>query len=151
MTEQRRGSHTVSRLTVHLVWVTQHRHPVLPGEIRKRCRELIIQIGDAEDVKILKGAVSKDHVHMPIEYAPSASVSDLVKRFKERSTRPNPFRVLPLCPGWPPGFRFFSKVSGSSGGLFSERLCRSRDGGFDEPQLSLVAFILSRSTSSTNC
>ena len=84
ITEQRGGSHPVSRLTVHLVWVTQHRHPVLPGEIQKRYRELIIQIGDAEDVKILKGAVSKDHVHMHIEYAPSAPVSDLVKRFKGR-------------------------------------------------------------------
>jgi len=38
-------------------------------------------------VKILKGAVSKDHVHLHIEYPPSKSVSDLVKRMKERSSR----------------------------------------------------------------
>lgn len=87
MTEQRRGSHTVSRLTVHIVWVTKYRYPVLQGAIQKRCRELIIQICDAEDVKILKGAVSKDHVHMHIEYAPSQSVSNLVKRFKGRTSR----------------------------------------------------------------
>lgn len=87
MTEQRRGSHTVTRLTVHLVWVTKCRYPVLQGEIQKRCRELIIQICDAEDVKILKGAVSKDHVHMHIEYAPSQSVSNLVKRLKGRTSR----------------------------------------------------------------
>jgi putative transposase len=87
MTEQRRGSHTVSRLTVHIVWATKYRYPVLQGAIQKRCRELIIQICDAEDVKILKGAVSKDHVHMHIEYAPSQSVSNLVKRFKGRTSR----------------------------------------------------------------
>jgi putative transposase len=87
MAEQRRGSHTVTRLTVPLVWVTKYRYQVLKGEIQKRCRQLIIQICDAEDVKILKGAVSKDHVHMHIEYPPSISISDLVKRLKGRTSR----------------------------------------------------------------
>jgi putative transposase len=59
MSEQRRGNHTVTRLTVHIVWVTKYRYHVLKGEVQKRCRELIIQICDAEDVKILKGVVSK--------------------------------------------------------------------------------------------
>jgi putative transposase len=80
MSDQRRGSHTVTRLTVHLVWVTKYRYPVLKGEVQKRCRELIMQICDAEDVKILKGVVSKDHVHMHIEYPPSQSVSELMRR-----------------------------------------------------------------------
>ena len=32
--------------------------------IKVRCRDLLVQICDAEDVRILKGVVSKDHVHM---------------------------------------------------------------------------------------
>ena len=52
-----------------------------------RCRELIVQICDAEDVRILKGVVSKDHIHMHIEYAPSQSLSNLVKRMKGRTSR----------------------------------------------------------------
>ena len=87
MVENRRGSHTVTRLTVHIVWVTKYRYQVLKGEIQKRCRELIIQICDAEDVKILKGAESKDHVHMHIEYAPSKAISDIVRRIKGRTSR----------------------------------------------------------------
>lgn len=87
MTENRRSGHTVTRLTVHIVWVTKYRYQVLKGEIQKRCRELIIQICDAEDIKILKGAVSKDHVHMHIEYAPSKRISDIVKSFKGRTSR----------------------------------------------------------------
>jgi putative transposase len=83
MSDQRRGSHTVTHLTVHIVWVTKYRYHVLKGDIQKRCRELIIQICDAEDVKILKGVVSKDHVHMHIEYPPSKSV----RRLKERTSR----------------------------------------------------------------
>ena len=87
MSEYRRGNHTISRLTVHLVWVTKYRYQVLKGEIQKRCRELLIQLCDAEDVRILKGVVSKDHVHMLIEYPPSKSVSNLVKKMKGRSSR----------------------------------------------------------------
>jgi putative transposase len=60
---------------------------VLVGELKPRCRELLIQICDAEDVRILKGAVSKDHVHMHLEYPPSLSVSDLVKRLNGRTSR----------------------------------------------------------------
>ena len=87
MTEHRYGSHTVSRLTAHLVWITKYRYDVLKGDVQLRCRELIIQICDAEDVRILKGVVSKDHVHMLIEYPPKTSLSDLVKRLKGRTSR----------------------------------------------------------------
>ena len=66
---QRSGSHTVSRLTAHIVWVTKYRYHVLKG-----------------DVQILKGVVSKDHVHIHIEYPPSTSISSLVKRMKGRTS-----------------------------------------------------------------
>jgi hypothetical protein len=66
MKDNRYGSHSVTRLTAHLVWVTKYRYPVLRGDTQKRCRELLIQICDAEDVRILKGVMSKDHVHMHI-------------------------------------------------------------------------------------
>jgi REP-associated tyrosine transposase len=87
MKNNRYSSHTVSRLTAHVVWVTKYRYHVLRGDIQRRCRELIIQICDAEDVQILKGVVSKDHVHMHIEYPPSKAISNLVKRFKGRTSR----------------------------------------------------------------
>jgi len=48
---------------------------------------LIIQICDAEDVQILKGVVSKDHVHMHVEYPSKLSISDFVKRLKGRTSR----------------------------------------------------------------
>jgi len=69
------------------VWVSKYRYPVLKGDIQKRCRELIIQICDAEDVQTLKGVVSKDHIHMHIEYPSKLSINDLVKRLKGRTSR----------------------------------------------------------------
>ena len=48
----RKGSHTVSRLTCHIVWVTKYRYQILKGDIQVRCRELLMQICDAENVSI---------------------------------------------------------------------------------------------------
>ena len=87
MSTYRYSGHTVTKLTVHIVWVTKYRYKILKGDIQKRCRELLIQICDAEDVRILNGLVSNDHVHMHIEYPPSLSMSNLVKRLKGRSSR----------------------------------------------------------------
>jgi putative transposase len=82
----RHNGHTVSRLTAHIIWVTKYRYPVLKGDIQMRCRELIKQICIAEEIEILKGVVSKDHVHMHIEYPPKLSVSDILKAIKGRTS-----------------------------------------------------------------
>jgi putative transposase len=87
MKEHRRSGHTISSLKAHITCVTKYRYPVLTGSIQSRCRELINQICDAEDVRILKGVVSTDHIHMYIEYPPRVSLSDLVKRLKGRTSR----------------------------------------------------------------
>ncbi len=85
MGNQRSNGHTVSNLTVHLVWSTKYRYSVLQGDIQLRCREILRQICDAEDIIILKGVVSKEHIH--INYLPSKSVSGIVKKLKGRSSR----------------------------------------------------------------
>ncbi len=87
MKDYRYGGHTIIRLTVHIVWITKYRYKVLRGDIQKRCRVLLLQVCDSEDVRVLGGVVSKDHVHMYIEYPPFLSISNLVKRLKGRSSR----------------------------------------------------------------
>ena len=87
MEDYRRSSHTVSRMSAHIVWVTKYRYHVLKGDVQIRCRELLVQICNSENVVILKGVVSKNHVHMHVEYSPSLSMSDLVKRLKGRTSR----------------------------------------------------------------
>ncbi|TDS53830.1 putative transposase [Myroides indicus] len=47
----------------------------------------IIQICEAEDIQILKGVVSKDHIHLHIEYRPSQNLSNIVKLLKVRTSR----------------------------------------------------------------
>lgn len=84
--ENRNSSHTVSNLSVHIVCITKYRYHVLKGDIQSRCRDLIIQTCNSENVKILKGVVSKDHVHIHVEYPPSLSISVLVKKLKGRTS-----------------------------------------------------------------
>ena len=48
---------------------------------------MIKQICEAEDITILSGVVSTDHVHLHVEYLPSKSISDVVKRLKGRTSR----------------------------------------------------------------
>ena len=87
MSNYRNSTHRVSNLTCHIVWVTKYRYEVLTGDVQKRCRDILVQVCNSEDVHILKGVVSKDHIHMHVEYPPTISVSDLVKRMKGRSSR----------------------------------------------------------------
>ena len=85
--DYRYGHHTVSRLSAHIVWVTKYRYKVLTGDIKKRVREIVIQVAEAEDVRILEGVVSSDHVHIHIEYPPKLAISELMKAIKGRSSR----------------------------------------------------------------
>jgi len=87
MRSYRKSSHTIHDLKVHLIWVTKYRYSVLTQEVGVRARDILRQICDQKDIKIIKGAVSKDHVHLYISYPPKYSVSDMVKWFKGRSSR----------------------------------------------------------------
>ena len=87
MSNYRRNSHSITNLSCHIVWETKYRYGVLQGDVQNRCRDLLIQICNSENVHILKGVVSKDHIHMHVEFPPSLSISVLVKKLKGRSSR----------------------------------------------------------------
>jgi putative transposase len=87
MQNVRKGSHSIHQMHVHLVWSTKYRYEVLRGDIQIRCRDLIRQSCDSLDIQILKGVVSKDHVHLHLSYPPKLSISEILKRLKGRSAK----------------------------------------------------------------
>lgn len=87
MKKYRKGSHTVYDLKVHVVWSTKYRYQVLTKEIGRRIRDIIRQVCDSNDIQIIKGRVSKDHVHLYVSYPPKISVSEMMRRIKGRSSR----------------------------------------------------------------
>ena len=85
MDEYRHGSRSVFEIHLHLVWVTKYRKPVLVGPIGKWARELIREVCGTHDVQILKGHISKDHVHLLLSIPPKVTISRLVQRLKGKT------------------------------------------------------------------
>jgi putative transposase len=67
--------------------VHTHRKSVLHGQVAERVRELIREICRANDVEILKGHISKDHVHIFVSVPPYISVNKLVQSLKGKTSR----------------------------------------------------------------
>lgn len=85
MAEYRRGAHTVYEIHLHLVWTTKYRKPILSGEVATRVRDLVREICGAHEVKIMKGHVSKDHVHLLVSIPPQVTISRLLQWLKGKT------------------------------------------------------------------
>jgi putative transposase len=85
MSDYRHGAHTVYEIHLHLVWVTKYRRAALRGEVGTRLRDLIREICAQDDVIIITGHVSKDHVHLFVSIPPQVTISRLVQRLKGKT------------------------------------------------------------------
>ena len=86
MQNYRKTSHTTYDCKYHIVWITKYRKKVLGGEVGKRVRELVREICKRHDVEILRGHVSKDHVHLFVSVPPHLAISKLVQYLKGKSS-----------------------------------------------------------------
>ena len=82
----RKTSHTTYDCKYHIVWITKYRKKVLGGQVGIRIRELIREICKRNNVEILRGHVSKDHVHLFVSVPPHLAVSKLVQYLKGKSS-----------------------------------------------------------------
>lgn len=86
--DYRHGSHTIFNITLHVVWITKYRKPILINTAKAgRVRTLIRQICEAHDTHILSGAVSGDHVHLHLSIPPRIAISKLVTKLKGITSR----------------------------------------------------------------
>lgn len=83
----RKTSHATFDLKYHLLWITKYRKPVFVGKVTLRVRDLIRLVCKNNNVEILAGHVSKDHVHLLVSAPPNLSVSKLVQYIKGYSSR----------------------------------------------------------------
>lgn len=84
--DYRTGSHTKYKIEYHFVWVTKYRYKVLQGDIAERVRELVRQTCGMFEIEIIRGVVSKDHVHILVSAPPTMSPSEIMRRIKGRSS-----------------------------------------------------------------
>ena len=81
----RTDSHTKYKIEYHFVWVTKYRYCVLTGDLGLRVRELVRQTCEHLEIEILRGVVSKDHVHLLVSAPPTLSPSEIMRRLKGRT------------------------------------------------------------------
>ena len=83
--DYRVGPHTKYKIEYHFVWITKYRYPVLIGEVALRVRELVRQTCVLFELEIVRGVVSKDHVHLLVSAPPTISPSEIMRRIKGRT------------------------------------------------------------------
>ena len=82
MTEYRSSSHTVYDIKYHFVWITKYRYKILRGKVAFRLRELLQQGCDVRNIKILKGSIGTEHVHMLLSCPADLSPSEIMQYLK---------------------------------------------------------------------
>lgn len=65
--------------------MTKYRYKVSTGEIAVKVRELVRQTCEAFEIRIIKGAISKDHVHILVSCPPELAPSEVMRRIKGRT------------------------------------------------------------------
>jgi len=60
---------------------------VMTKEVSKRARMLIREICLANEVQIVKGHISKDHIHLLLSYPPKLSISKMAQYLKGKTSR----------------------------------------------------------------
>ena len=83
----RKASHVQYDIEYHIVWTTKYRYRVLTGRIAERARELIRQSCNSMNVRIIKGSIGREHVHILVSCPPNLSVSKLVQQLKGKTSR----------------------------------------------------------------
>ena len=83
----RKTSHVIYECKYHICWLPKYRYPILTGKVALRVRELVRQISAANEVEIIAGSISSDHVHVYVSIPPSLSVSKYVQFVKGATSR----------------------------------------------------------------
>ncbi len=80
------GKYCVFYHRYNIFWSTKYRYNVLIGALRVRVRHICRQVCAENEVDILRGVLSSDHVPMFVSVPPKFAISDLVRRMKARSS-----------------------------------------------------------------
>ena len=87
MENYRTSAHTRFDIKYHFVWTTKYRKAVLSGPVALRLRELVREVCRTNDIEILQGHISRDHVHLLVSAPPNLSASKIMQYVKGKSSR----------------------------------------------------------------
>ena len=85
--EYRTGRHVVTSLHVHLVFVTHYRRGLLDQDATARLRESFEKVAQDFGATLVACDGEDDHVHLLVEYPPTAQLSKIVNSLKGVGSR----------------------------------------------------------------
>ena len=81
-----RGCHTVTELKYHFVWKTKYSYGVLKDEIALRTRDIIREICIEKSIKVVKGNIRPNHIHLMVSAPSHLSPAKMAQYFKGKSS-----------------------------------------------------------------
>jgi putative transposase len=83
-------------LKCHLIFVCKYRKAILVGQLNDDVKRIFESIASKSDFDIEVMETDRDHIHFLIRYIPGLSISQIVRRLKQESTR----QIWLLHPNW---------------------------------------------------
>ncbi len=120
--EYRRNPHSVSLLNYHFVFCPKRRKPVLTGEVVQRLQQVIFELCQENNWRLIALEIMPDHVHLFLNCDPSYAPSVIIKRIKGRAShtlRKEFPQLLKLPTLWTPSY-----FVGSTGNVSTETVKR---------------------------
>ncbi|MBD1227988.1 IS200/IS605 family transposase [Xenorhabdus griffiniae] len=79
--------HSISKLVVHLIFVTKYRRKLLNSTMISQIQDAFLSAAERLEIDILEMDGEADHVHVLVAYPPKLAVSVLVNNLKSISSR----------------------------------------------------------------
>lgn len=80
-------NHSKHYLKIHLIFVCKYRKPLLVGTLNNDMKTILINIANDSDFTIDVMESDINHIHFLIRYIPRLSVSSIVRKLKQESTK----------------------------------------------------------------
>ncbi len=74
-------------LKCHLIFVCKYRKRLLEGDMQLTVKDIFSDIEKVSDFVIEVMETDRDHIHMLVSYPPNISVTSIVRKLKQNSTR----------------------------------------------------------------
>ena len=81
------SEHLVYSCQYHVIFCPKYRKRMLVGDIEKRLKEILNEVANEFDFKIIEMEIMPDHVHMIVDCNPRFGIMECVKKIKSVSAR----------------------------------------------------------------
>lgn len=83
----RKGSHSVFSVRLHFAFVTHYRRKALNAKMLDRLKEMVEQVSNKMDCRLIEFNGESDHVHILLDFHPKNSIAAVVGSLKSSTAR----------------------------------------------------------------